>query len=52
MTGRMTRLWRHFVTDRGEVNRHFSAEDLDRVKRADMVESFIVSSEYLLRFGL
>ena len=34
MTGRMTRLWRHFVTDRGEVNRHFSAEDLDRVKRA------------------
>jgi uncharacterized membrane protein len=30
----MTRLWRHFVTDRGEVNRHFSAEDLDRVKRA------------------
>ena len=34
MAGRMTRLWRHFVTDRGEVNRHFSAEDLDRVKRA------------------
>ena len=25
---------------------------LDRVKRADMVESFLVSSEYLLRFGL
>jgi uncharacterized membrane protein len=34
MTGRMTRLWRHFVTDRGVVHRHFSAEDLDRVERA------------------
>jgi uncharacterized membrane protein len=34
MTGTMTRLWRHFVTDRGEVHRRFSKDDFDRIKRA------------------
>ena len=34
MTGTMTRLWRHFVTDRGEVHRRFSKDDFDRIQRA------------------
>jgi len=34
MTGRMTRLWRHFVTDRSVVNRTFTPADFDRIERA------------------
>ena len=34
MVGRMTRLWRHFVTDRGAVRRAFPKDDLDRIERA------------------
>ena len=34
MAGRMTRLWRHFVTDRGDVRRAFPKDDLDRIERA------------------
>ena len=34
MAGRMTRLWRHFVTDRGDVHRAFPKDDFDRIERA------------------
>jgi uncharacterized membrane protein len=34
MAGTMTRLWRHFVTDRGDVHHAFPREDLDRIQRA------------------
>lgn len=34
MAGTMTRLWRHFVTDRGDVHRAFPREDFDRIQRA------------------
>jgi len=34
MAGRMTRLWRHFVTDRGDVRRAFPKDDFDRIERA------------------
>jgi uncharacterized membrane protein len=34
MTRGFTRLWRHFVTDRGDVHRVFPKEELDRIGRA------------------
>ena len=34
MAGMTSRLWRHFVTDRGDVHRTFPRGDLDRVERA------------------
>jgi uncharacterized membrane protein len=34
MAGTMTRLWRHFVTDRRDVHRAFPGDDLDRIRRA------------------
>ena len=34
MAGMTARLWRHFVTDRGDVHRTFPRGDLDRVERA------------------
>jgi uncharacterized membrane protein len=34
MAGTMTRLWRHFVTDRGDVHRRFSGDEFERIQRA------------------
>ena len=34
MGTRMSRLWRHFVTDRGTVHRTFPSSALDRIERA------------------
>jgi uncharacterized membrane protein len=34
MAGRLSRVWRHFVTDRGDVHRAFPKDDLDRIERA------------------
>jgi uncharacterized membrane protein len=34
MAGKLTRLWRHFITDRRDVHRVFPQEDLDRIQRA------------------
>ena len=34
MTRGFTRLWRHFITDRGDVHRAFPKDELDRVGRA------------------
>jgi uncharacterized membrane protein len=34
MAGTLGRLWRHFVTDRGQVRRAFPRDELDRVGRA------------------
>jgi uncharacterized membrane protein len=34
MAGKTARLWRHFVTDRGDVRRTFPRGDLDRIERA------------------
>ena len=33
MAGMTTRLWRHFVTDRHDVHRTFSRDDLERIGR-------------------
>ena len=34
MGGTFSRLWRHFVTDRRQVHRRFSAVEFDRIQRA------------------
>ena len=34
MAGTMSRLWRHFVTDRADVHRAFPKDEFDRIERA------------------
>ena len=34
MAGTIERLWRHFVTDRGDVHRTFPKDEFDRIQRA------------------
>ena len=34
MAGTFARLWRHFVTDRGDVHRTFPKDEFDRIQRA------------------
>ncbi len=34
MSGIFARLWRHFITDRGDVHRAFPEDEFDRIQRA------------------